>query len=340
MSGVAALFRPEIGLAAALGTLLVAGRGRLRAGTTAAVVTAIVYLPFAVVASASDVVDSTIGFAFSEQRLQRLPFPIAYDGALNPKDLFDFYYPALLLAGLAAWMCAAALQRPPLPVLAAAPLAAAGVNYLLARTDSGHLIFIAVALPLLLTPAAAAAWRERQRAWAITLCAALAVIVLHGAGQRGAALVSPPELEPLQVGAADGVRVPPVEAWSLKRVATFVHARVPPGQPMFVANPRHDLVRVGNPLLYVLLDRSNPTRYDVMQPGVVTTAPVQREIIHDLERTSPRAVVRWVAWTAQRREANRAGRSSGVRILDRYLVVHYRAIRRFGDYALLGRRTK
>ena len=50
-----------------------------------------------------------------------------------------------------------------------------------------------------------------------------------------------------------------------------MRAGCPPGRPVFVANPRHDLVRVGNPLVYVLLDRPNPTRYDVMQPGVVTT---------------------------------------------------------------------
>jgi hypothetical protein len=93
-------------------------------------------------------------------------------------------------------------------------------------------------------------------------------------------------------------------------------------------------------MLYVLLDRSNPTRYDVMQPGVVTTAPVQQEIVDDLERTRPAVVVRWVAWTAQRREPNGAGRSSGVRILDRYLVDRYRAVRRFGDYTVLGRRAR
>ena len=58
-----------------------------------------------------------------------------------------------------------------------------------------------------------------------------------------------------------------------------MRARVPPGHPIFVANPRFDLVNVGNPLVYVLVGRPNPTRYDVMQPGVVTTAPVQREIV-------------------------------------------------------------
>ncbi len=107
---------------------------------------------------------------------------------------------------------------------------------------------------------------------------------------------------------------------------------------MFVANPRHDLVRVGNPLLYVLLDRPNPTGYDVMQPGVVTTAAVQREMVRDLRAGGRELVVRWLSPVADQRGANGAGRSSGVRILDRYLRSRYRPVRRIGDYEVLRRR--
>jgi hypothetical protein len=118
-----------------------------------------------------------------------------------------------------------------------------------------------------------------------------------------------------------------------------VRSRVPPGDPVFVANPRFDLVRVGNPLVYVLVGRPNPTRYDVMQPGVVTTAPVQREIIGDLERSRPLLVIRWLSPLADQREDNGAGRSSGVHLLDRYLARAYVPQRRFGDYLVLGRRV-
>jgi len=50
-------------------------------------------------------------------------------------------------------------------------------------------------------------------------------------------------------------------------------------------------VHAGDPLLNVILDRSNPTRYDVMQPGVVTTAKVQREMVRELAGTN--LVVVW-----------------------------------------------
>jgi hypothetical protein len=94
-------------------------------------------------------------------------------------------------------------------------------------------------------------------------------------------------------------------------------------------------VTVGNPLVYVLVDRPNPTRYDVMQPGAVTTAPVQREMVGDLERARPGLVIRWLSPVADQPEPNGAGRSSGVHILDRYLRSHYVEVRRFGDYAVL-----
>ena len=74
-----------------------------------------------------------------------------------------------------------------------------------------------------------------------------------------------------------------------------IQRRVPPGEPIYVAPARSDLVTSGNPLLYVLADRPNPTRYDIQAPGVVTSAPVQREIVarpgaHPPARGRPRHV--------------------------------------------------
>jgi hypothetical protein len=131
------------------------------------------------------------------------------------------------------------------------------------------------------------------------------------------------------------VRTTPGDARALRALRAAVDRAAPPGAPVFVADPRHDLVRVGDPALYVILDRPNPTRYDVMQPGVVTTASVQREIVRELAGT--RVVVRWRAATATRREPNGSGRSSGVRILDRYLAARFTPRGRFGDYELLVR---
>ena len=86
----------------------------------------------------------------------------------------------------------------------------------------------------------------------------------------------------------------PADARSLRQLRAAVNRLTRPGQPIFVANPRFDRVRVGDPLLYIILGHPNPTRYDVMQPGLVTTARVQREIIASLRRSHTRLVVRWL----------------------------------------------
>jgi hypothetical protein len=65
---------------------------------------------------------------------------------------------------------------------------------------------------------------------------------------------------------------------------------------------------------------------------------VQREMIGDLERARPRLVIRWLSPVADQAEDNGAGRSSGVRLLDRYLARAYVPERRFGDYLVLRRR--
>jgi hypothetical protein len=89
-------------------------------------------------------------------------------------------------------------------------------------------------------------------------------------------------------------------------------------------------------VLNVLLDRPNPTRYDVVQPGVVTTAKVQREMARDLGATP--VIVRWQSALAGEREPNGSSRSSGVFVLDRAIARGYRPAARFGDYLVLVRR--
>ena len=202
------------------------------------------------------------------------------------------------------WRCCA--ERPFGPGLGAA---GAGVGYLLARADLFHLIPLAAVLPILLaTDRARAADRASSRSrWR----SSTGLIVLHGLDRKRIQALHPPP-PALEIDVADGVRAPTAEARSLGKLVRYVRARVGPGEPVFVANPRYDLVKVGNPLVYVLLDRPNPTRYDVMQPGVVTTAEVQREIVADLERAGPELVVRWLA-PGRGGGANGAGRRAGCR---------------------------
>ncbi len=124
----------------------------------------------------------------------------------------------------------------------------------------------------------------------------------------------------------------------LERAVRYVRAHVPPDDPIYVGTQRSDLVTSGAPLLYVLTDRPSASRYDIAAPGVVTSAPVQREIVSSLERRGLPLVIRWTASITAAPEPNRAGRSTGVRILDRFLARRYRQSARFGPYVILERR--
>jgi hypothetical protein len=336
LAGLAIVFRLDLGAAALVGVMLLApSERRFRAALTGVGVALVLMAPL-VIAAPSDFWDQTIGFALDEQGLQRLPLPGAWDGGFEPNKILEHYYPYVLLAAAALWLAAAVRGRLPARLWAAAPLAAAGVLYLLARADVYHLVPLAAVLPVLLATAAAA---ERNTAWVVALVLALGLIAVQGLDLKRIQLLDPPPLATIDVDVADGVKAPPAEARALSELSRYVRSRVPPGDPVFVANPRFDLVNVGNPLVYVLVGRPNPTRYDVMQPGVVTTAPVQREIVGDLERARPALVIRWLSPVADHREDNGAGRSSGVRLLDRYLARADEPTRRFGDYLVLTRRA-
>lgn len=358
LAGIACLFRLEIGAAAIIGVALAAAPGRRARTLAVASLTGLVVLaPFFAVAP-SAMLHDTVGF-YGIQDLQRLPFPLHFHGPLRPSKLIEFYAPLILVAGLPLWGLALAVRfraREPVHAsaallggitararlrafdaapLALAPLALVGLAYLLGRSDVFHLVPLAAVLPVMLATAAASS----PRRWlALALLGALALIALHGLDRRAGALLHPPALAGVPGPVGDGVQTDPADARALGALERTIGTLTTRGEPIFIANPRHDLVHAGDPLLYVILGHPNPTRYDVMQPGVVTTAPVQDEIVSALERSRARVVVRWLDPRAAQVEPNGAGRASGVHVLDRYLGTHFGRYAQFGFYEVLLRR--
>ena len=321
LAGLAAIFRPEVGAAAAIGAAI-ASRRPAGALVPAVVVAFLGWLPF-LIAAPDELLDQTVGF-LGIQGQQRLPFPLDAGGAgLDPNKLLERYLPLLLLVGLALWL----VRR---TALALSPLALAGVLYLLGRTDEFHLVPLAAVLPVMLVAAAA---RERVLALRIAAVAVVALVALHGVERKAGQLLHLPDLAKVPGRAGDGLRTGAAEARDLRRVLAATR-----GRTIFVAPPRFEQVTVGNPLLYVLAGRENPTRYDVMQPGVVTEPAVQREIVRDLRRAKPDLLVRWLD-PRTRPEDNPSGRARGSRILDRHLADAYEGERRrIGAYELRTRR--
>jgi hypothetical protein len=331
LAGVAFALRPEVGIAAALGAALEARSPKPLA--PAAVVAAVLLAPFAYVARGA-MADQILRFA-GVQGLQRLPLVPALHVGADPNKLLEVLFPLLLVVAVAVWAAWAAWRRPAPRGLALAPLVAVGLAYLLARSDEAHLIPLSAALAVALAISAA---REPAIAAKAALGLALAVIAAHGLDRRVGQALHPPAMRSLPGAIADGVKTTPADARALRRVVRAVRRRVRPGRPVLVAPPRFDRVRLGDPLLNVILRRPNPTRYDVMQPGVVTTAKVQREMARDLVSSRTPVVIRWVAPVAQRREPNGSGRSSGVHLLDRTIARRFRRLARYGDYLILVRR--
>jgi hypothetical protein len=153
--------------------------------------------------------------------------------------------------------------------------------------------------------------------------------------RRAGQLLHPPAGAAVPGPAGDGVQTSPADARALAALRGELAQITRPGEPIFVTDPRTDRVTAGDPLLYLITGHPNATRYDVMQPGVVTTAPVQREIVRSLQGAHTQVVVRWLDPRAEQPEANGSSRSSGVHILDDYLRSRYHPVARYGVYQVL-----
>ena len=352
LAGVACLFRLELGIAAIVGVLIEAPRGRrLRAVGVALLCAVVTLAPFFVIAPRTMLHD-TIGF-YGIEGLQRAPFPLGYHGHVGFGSLLTYYLPLILLVGCALWAVAMAilLTRPrPVPhasvtlrggiaararqpsvdrgSLSAAPLAIVGVGFMLARTDLLHLVPLAVMLPVLLATAAASA----PGALRVTLLAAVAVIALVGVDHRVGQLLEPPQLARVPGPAGDGVKTSVADARWLASLQRTVGRMTRPGQPIFVTGPGGDRAGPGGPLLYVILGRPNPTRYDAMTPGVVTGASTQREIVSALDRSDVRVVIRVSAPGAGQ------ATTAVANVLNEYIAASFAPHARYGIYQVLTRR--
>ena len=335
------------------GAVRIRNFGRIFAAAVASAL--LLYLPVVAAAGVGRSWEMLIEYpVFDFGDYQSLPFPLDYDGPLNTsgvggflsdsaENLIHFYLPLALVIGLVGGLLSLALRftrADPWP--AATAVFAIGMgHYLLVRADLFHTAPLAVMVAILAAwamPSLRARQGPRARRVLGALAAAAAALgfawaLAEGIDRRVRGLTDEDTVA-LDLPVADGVRARPQRALALERAANHIRERVPEGEPIYVATKRSDLITSGNPLLYVLAERPNATRYDIAAPGVVTSAPVQREIVADLRRRRP-LVVRWTAPITAEPEPNRAGESSGVRILDDYLAREYRQVAKLGYYAML-----
>ncbi|MEA2459636.1 MAG: hypothetical protein QOC95_2608, partial [Thermoleophilaceae bacterium] len=272
--------------------------------------------------------EALVGTSLHDRGYWTLSFPLSYGGSisLRPhalKDVLDYYQPLLLVIGLAI---AVFTRRAGLALLV---FGLGALSYLLSRTDEFHTQPLFVALAVLLPALAVTA---RPRVVKFAAAAVFALMLAHGVANRVSALFGPPALAAVHVDTADGAEAPPREARALEQVVAAIHARVPPGEPIYVAPRRSDLVAYSNTILYVLADRDNAAQRDF---GLLTSPAEQQRIVDQVRAARPKVVVRWTDPLSSKPEPNLRGRSSGAHQLDDYLASDYRLLARLYHYDVL-----
>jgi hypothetical protein len=114
----------------------------------------------------------------------------------------------------------------------------------------------------------------------------------------------------------------------------YVRARSGPDEAIFSGVPDHSRIYMNNLRFYFLAGRPIGVRVFQLEPVVATEAPVQQEIIHDLDQNK----VKWVIldsgfWSPDKTFLTH--HYVGSRLLDQYITSQYHEEARFGEYQIL-----
>lgn len=114
----------------------------------------------------------------------------------------------------------------------------------------------------------------------------------------------------------------------------FLQAHTQPGEYVYVGLGRHDKVLVNDVALYFLANLRSATKWHQFDPGLQTSAPIQREMIDELKRNNPHYVVLESQWD-DIQEPNASAQSSGIVLLDDYIRRNFHLVATFGMISAL-----
>ena len=227
LAGLAFVFRFDLGLAAALGTVLLAlARGErgaaLRCAAGAALVAALLMAPF-VLSAADELWDQTIGFALDEQSLQRLPLPGACEGGFEPNELLQLLLPLRAARRARPLARAGAGHASAAAALGGAAAGAGRRSPTCSRAPTSSTWCRSPRCCRCCWPAPSARERDSgRRAAAAGARGRAGADRPARAGPQADGGVSPPPLATLDADVADGVKAPTEEARALERLAAYV----------------------------------------------------------------------------------------------------------------------
>jgi hypothetical protein len=253
-------------------------------------------------------------------------------GLISPPELPVLVPLACLAGGL--WLARrnpAPTEETPQPASSENPLDVKRLRwYLLAgvaifgtqypRMDTLHLAWSA---PLLLVIGAAIVDRLKP---AVASLAMLGLLALSWPtlASRVSSLTDRP-LVPISTNVrfAAGLDVPQATANDLEGIVADIQQRTQPGEPIFVYPT--------SPLLYVLAERPNPTRFDHLNPGAATPRQIQG-VIADLDTAHVRLVVVSDFWQAV------WGPPGPNAPLEDWLAGRFAEVSRYGAYRVMAPR--
>jgi hypothetical protein len=119
-----------------------------------------------------------------------------------------------------------------------------------------------------------------------------------------------------------GFRMDAAAAYQLRDVLAYLDAETSPGEAIFVYP--------SSPLLYLLADRPNPTRYSHVYPGL--SVADQRALTETLDSAGVRTVVVSDAWL------DFWGSTTNDSVVSAYLETVFQERARFGVFRILSRR--
>jgi len=132
---------------------------------------------------------------------------------------------------------------------------------------------------------------------------------------------------------AKGIRVTDA-AKIYEDMIRFIQQAVPAGEMIYVGTLRHDLVSMGDALVYFLSERHSCTGFFEIHPGLTTTRVVQEQVVGDIESSG----TRWIALLNYfEKEPNESAVSSGVLVLDQYIRRNFEPVCSIDRFTILTR---
>jgi hypothetical protein len=115
----------------------------------------------------------------------------------------------------------------------------------------------------------------------------------------------------------------------------YVQQHTASNDPVFVGLYRHDRIFVNDVTFYFVLNRPPATKWYHFDPGLQTSAAIQRVMIGELRLARPKLVVLTGRVWEDNREPNDSALSSGVTLLDDYIRQEYEPAATFGANTIL-----